>query len=71
MHAVLATSVSPGRPTDLLYLLVHAVVYSAGATIQVTQKMNTWHGGYMMIKLCPTARSGATQGCFDQYPLVR
>eukprot|EP00798_Chlamydomonas_sp_ICE-L_P018348 gene18348-24813_t len=48
-----------------------SVVYSAGATIQVTQKMNTWHGGYMMIKLCPTARSGATQGCFDRYPLVR
>eukprot|EP00798_Chlamydomonas_sp_ICE-L_P007517 gene7517-664_t len=48
-----------------------SVVYSAGDTIQVTQKMNTWHGGYMMIKLCPTARSGATQGCFDQYPLVR
>eukprot|EP00798_Chlamydomonas_sp_ICE-L_P002242 gene2242-8531_t len=47
-----------------------SVVYSAGATIQVTQKMNAWHGGYIMIKLCPTARSGATQGCFDQYPLV-
>eukprot|EP00798_Chlamydomonas_sp_ICE-L_P015854 gene15854-21983_t len=47
------------------------VTYSAGATIQVTQKMNTWHGGYIMIKLCPTARSGATQSCFNQYPLVR
>eukprot|EP00798_Chlamydomonas_sp_ICE-L_P002484 gene2484-5437_t len=48
-----------------------SVVYNAGATIFVTVKVNAWHGGYMMIKLCPTARSGATQGCFDQYPLQR
>ncbi|PNH01062.1 Lysozyme [Tetrabaena socialis] len=44
--------------------------YTAGQIITVTVQMNTNHGGWIGVRLCPSARSNLVQSCFDAHTLV-
>eukprot|EP00798_Chlamydomonas_sp_ICE-L_P003066 gene3066-13085_t len=53
--------------------LAAQAVYNSGDVIPVKIQMNAYHYGWVGVNICPTAKTlsgGATQACFDQYPLI-
>jgi hypothetical protein len=48
-----------------------AATYTAGSTISVSFNARVNHGGWISIKVCPSARTGMSQACFDQNTLTK